>query len=179
MFESSYSHLNFRFCDWFEQWVSWNSDNYRVRTHSETRMWRGKNIQSIKLLCNFIEITPWHGCSPVNLLLIFRTPFSKNTLWLSAYDLSPFFITFTCPSSGATCKNQRKQQAEINRKKRRDKRWHAWFILFSLQVQIFSNKEIAYNIWRQTQIYVIQTKYNVVLTSYSKDFKFFSHKLRH
>ena len=34
---------------------------------------------SMKLLCNFIEITPWHGCSPVNLLHIFRTPFPKNT----------------------------------------------------------------------------------------------------
>ena len=30
---------------------------------------------SIKLLCNFIEITLWHGCSPVNLLHIFRAPF--------------------------------------------------------------------------------------------------------
>ena len=34
---------------------------------------------SIKLLCNFIEITLLHGCSLVNLLCIFRTPFSKNT----------------------------------------------------------------------------------------------------
>ena len=35
------------------------------------------------LLCNFIEITLWHGCSPVNLLRIFRTPFYKNTSgWL-------------------------------------------------------------------------------------------------
>ena len=34
---------------------------------------------SIKLLCNFIEITLWHRCSPVNLLLIFRTSFPKNT----------------------------------------------------------------------------------------------------
>ena len=31
----------------------------------------------IKLLCNFIEITLWHGCSPVNLLHISRTPFMK------------------------------------------------------------------------------------------------------
>ena len=30
-------------------------------------------------LCNFIEITLRHGCSPVNLLHIFRTPFTKNT----------------------------------------------------------------------------------------------------
>ena len=34
---------------------------------------------SINLLCNFIEIAFWHGCSPVNLLHIFRTPFPKNT----------------------------------------------------------------------------------------------------
>ena len=38
---------------------------------------------SIKLLCNFIEIALLHGCSPVNLLHIFRTPFPKNTSgWL-------------------------------------------------------------------------------------------------
>ena len=34
---------------------------------------------SVKLLCNFIEIALWHGCSPVNLLHIFRTPSLKNT----------------------------------------------------------------------------------------------------
>ena len=33
---------------------------------------------SIKLLYNFIEIARWHGCS-VNLLHVFRTPFSKNS----------------------------------------------------------------------------------------------------
>ena len=32
----------------------------------------------IKLQSNFIEITLWHGCSLVNLLHIFRTPFLKN-----------------------------------------------------------------------------------------------------
>ena len=30
------------------------------------------------LLCNFIKITLWHGCSPVNLLRVFKTPFLKN-----------------------------------------------------------------------------------------------------
>ena len=38
-----------------------------------------KNVISIKLLCKFIEATLRHGCSPVNLLHIFRTPFYKNT----------------------------------------------------------------------------------------------------
>ena len=38
---------------------------------------------SIKLQSNFIEITLRHGCSTVNLLHIFRTPFLKNTFgWL-------------------------------------------------------------------------------------------------
>ena len=37
---------------------------------------------SIKLLCNFIEITLWHWCSPVHLLHIFRTPFLKSFLFI-------------------------------------------------------------------------------------------------
>ena len=38
---------------------------------------------SINLLCNFIEITLRHGCSPVNLLHILRKSFLKNTSeWL-------------------------------------------------------------------------------------------------
>ena len=31
------------------------------------------------MLCNFIEIARRHGCSSLNLLHIFRTPFPKNT----------------------------------------------------------------------------------------------------
>ena len=34
---------------------------------------------SLNLLCNFIEIVLRYGCSPVNLLHIFRIPFLKNT----------------------------------------------------------------------------------------------------
>ena len=38
---------------------------------------------SIKLQSNFIEIALRHGCCPVNLLHIFRTPFPRNTYgWL-------------------------------------------------------------------------------------------------
>ena len=48
-------------------------------------------VISIKLLCNVIEITLQHRCSPVNLLHIFRAPFPKYTyLWrassVSFYD---------------------------------------------------------------------------------------------
>ena len=38
-----------------------------------------RSVISIKLLRNLIEITFQHGCSPVNLMYIFRTPFLKNT----------------------------------------------------------------------------------------------------
>ena len=38
-----------------------------------------QSMISIKLLCSFIEIALWHGCSSVNLLHISRTPFLKNT----------------------------------------------------------------------------------------------------
>ena len=42
-----------------------------------------QSVISIKLLWNFIEITLWHGCSPVNFLHILRTRFLKNTSgWL-------------------------------------------------------------------------------------------------
>ena len=38
-----------------------------------------QSMISIKLICNFLEITLRHGCSPANLLHIFRTPFPRNT----------------------------------------------------------------------------------------------------
>ena len=48
----------------------------------------------IKLLCNFIEITLRHGCSPVNVLHIFRTPLSENTSgWLLLNHLCSQRIT--------------------------------------------------------------------------------------
>ena len=50
---------------------------------------------SIKLQSNFIEITLRHGCSPVNLLHIFRKPFPKNTsvgLLLKVTNMSSCFI---------------------------------------------------------------------------------------
>ena len=38
-----------------------------------------RSVVTIKQLCNFIEIALQDGCSTVNLLHIFRTPFYKNT----------------------------------------------------------------------------------------------------
>ena len=52
-----------------------------------------QSVISIKLLCNFIEIALSHGCSPVNLLHIFRTPFPKNTPgWLFLKENMSFII---------------------------------------------------------------------------------------
>ena len=38
-----------------------------------------RSVISIKLLCSFIETILRHGCSPLILLHIFRTTFTKNT----------------------------------------------------------------------------------------------------
>ena len=44
-FESSCSHLKFRFHTCFEEGVPWYSRNYRVWIHSETRTWHDNNIE--------------------------------------------------------------------------------------------------------------------------------------
>ena len=49
-----------------------------------------RNVVSIKLQSNFIEITLRYGCSLVNLLHIFRTPILKNTSRGSPSDFQQF-----------------------------------------------------------------------------------------
>ena len=59
---------------------------------------------SINLQSNFIEITLWRGCSPVNLLHIFRILFPKKTAgWLLLWKLSNTFETYESISSFAWC----------------------------------------------------------------------------
>ena len=57
-----------------------------------------RSVISIKLLCNFTEITPRHECYPVDLRHIFREPFYKNT-YMEDYFwkqlLQKFFAKFT------------------------------------------------------------------------------------
>ena len=52
------------------------------------------DFNKVGLLCKFIEIILRHGCSPVNLLHIFRTPLPKNTSGLAASDLSLLLTMF-------------------------------------------------------------------------------------
>ena len=49
---------------------------------------------SIKLLCNFIEITFRHRCSPVKLMHIFRTPFLKNSSGGSTKQKSCMLLSY-------------------------------------------------------------------------------------
>ena len=53
--------------------------NLAVKLYSEQLMSDSAAPLFCKLLCNFIEITLRHGCSPVNLLHTSRTLFTKNT----------------------------------------------------------------------------------------------------
>ena len=72
----------------------WDIQTWSFRnSHSEVFLMKGvlkacskftgeqqsRSANSINLQNSFIEITVLHGCSPVNLLYIFRTPFLKST----------------------------------------------------------------------------------------------------
>ena len=70
-----------------------------IKRYSENMQQIYRRTPMLKLQSNFIEITLRHGCSPVNLLHIFRTSFPKNTsggllLMLAFVDLIRWFCTF-------------------------------------------------------------------------------------
>ena len=76
------------------------------------------NFNKVALLCKFTEITLQHGCSPVNLLHIFRTPFPKNTcrglLLTSHYRASErVFPFFSFDISEAYSKHSRTSKMEV------------------------------------------------------------------
>ena len=73
---------NLLFAEWREQKISSKFIEQPYRS-----------VISVKLLCKCIEITLWHGCSPVNLLHIFRTPSPRNTSeWLLLREHVPRLI---------------------------------------------------------------------------------------
>ena len=53
------------------------------------------SVISIKLQSNFIEIALQHGCSPVNLLYIFRIPSLKNTSGQLLFICPEYLVTET------------------------------------------------------------------------------------
>ena len=54
--------------------------NLPENIHAEVRATCFTRVHVRKFLCNFIEIALRHGCSPVNLLHIFKTPFLRIPL---------------------------------------------------------------------------------------------------
>ena len=87
--------------------IFWKWENQKQTPRGVLKIWskfKGEHpcqsLSSIKLLWNFIEITLRHGWSPINLLHIFRTPFTKITSgWLllenveSVIDISHEYIS--------------------------------------------------------------------------------------
>ena len=73
------------------------------------------DFNKVWLQSNFIEITLWHGCFPVNLLHIFRTPFPKNTPgWLlPSLVLEQTLFKFVWPFSGQQAIKVLKDRGEI------------------------------------------------------------------
>ena len=45
VYELSGSGVNVRYCACFEQMATWHLGNYKVHTHSKTRMWHDKSTQ--------------------------------------------------------------------------------------------------------------------------------------
>ena len=85
-FESSCSHLNFRFRACFEQGVPWYSSNYRVWIHFETRTWHehGHTVKDIMSLA--VGMVGFLSCNKVVSKLILLMGFTwyitmKKYIW--------------------------------------------------------------------------------------------------
>ena len=89
-FESSCSHLNFKFCACFEQGVPWHSGNYRMWIHSETRTWHDKNIQSVIIQFEKIHKSTFQQMQVF--LLYFYDAYDVN-LWEKKFGKS---TTYSC-----------------------------------------------------------------------------------
>ena len=96
LFESSRSHLIFRFRACFKQGVPWDSGNYRVWIYSERRTWHDKNIQAyspyryvlrtqLNHLAKLAKLASGSGseCSCSHLIFRFRACFEQEVVWHS------------------------------------------------------------------------------------------------
>ena len=109
--ESSCCHLNFRFRACFEQGVHWHSWNCRVCTHSETRTWHDKNIQSFFSIWVFFHeqsrFTGYQGkgdAIPLTLSYHFHPVHRYLDInWTITEESSPQHITSSGIRTGSLC----------------------------------------------------------------------------
>ena len=98
-----------------------------------------RSVISMKLLCDFIEITLQHGSSPISLLHIFRTPFSKNASGVLPLNIPAFNFAecFTHPKT----ENWKKQHIvhfchffHFSKKKKNDARDYVFITTIQLKL---------------------------------------------
>ena len=76
----NYSKTQFwKYCFYIKTYKVWRITFWKYSYNRLNIGYVKKVLLTLTLQSNFIEITLRHGCSPVNLLHIFRTPFLKNT----------------------------------------------------------------------------------------------------
>ena len=68
-----------KYCFYIKTYKVWRITFWKYSYNRLNIGYVKKVLLTLTLQSNFIEITLRHGCSPVNLLHIFRTPFLKNT----------------------------------------------------------------------------------------------------
>ena len=137
-FESSCSHLNFRFRACFEQGVSWHSDNYKVWIHSKKRTWHDKNIASSNnctmQLHNFLLRMFWNSCY---MLISIKTTVDQG--WMNCkIQVHNFLYAMPCWTRllvlGCTTMKKHKSCGYL--------KWPLAIILFAKYAKLFSIREI-------------------------------------
>ena len=86
-----------------------------------------RSVISIKMLCNFIEITLWRGCSLVTLLHAFRVPFSKNP----SGGLLLYFPVVVNPWQIQTTDGKKTKETEAQNDCLSKETLNIWFCMYS------------------------------------------------
>ena len=90
-----------KYCFYIKTYKVWRITFWKYSYNRLNIGYVKKVLLPLTLQSNFIEITLRHGCSPVNLLHIFRTPFLKNT---SGRLLQKISIHLQMVSEAAVCR---------------------------------------------------------------------------
>ena len=127
---------------------------------------------SIKLQSNFIEIALRHGCSPVNLLHIFRTPFPKNTSrWLllnysgknnlqnHLIGYSAFNYIDPCCANVIYCEHVHSAWAEHLKKNNLINIGAKWVILSSVHLDFFQSEAARQRFFLGKGVLKIRSKF--------------------